>query len=496
MFELLLSSVIRVVSKGVWSSLDAVNTPANVVGAATATYKTDVFFVGGNDKTTGTELNTCYKYSVSSNTFTPIANLPMPLRGHKLIAGDNRLYVWGCSPTEANAARFYMYNIATNAWTTVAQPSAALSPGCENACLGNIGVDLYILGGARGAAADTGSVKFIRYNQLANTWTALADCPQVITHAAFKPYNNRFYAVYGSSDNGATPSNTLLEYNIATNVWSTKIADLSTVNTPSRLNPQVMLFGEALHFVSKGSDVISSYNPLTNVYVPDYKTRPSKWAETTGYVCQNKWYGLSDQGGVVYDPYDGMAKPSLVIIPFQEWYTNTAWATAFGYPTSGTDTWVGVNWYVIRYKGATWIIPEKSPRDEMDLNTGQAAMADNTRTVNGVSYSRFSTKSANVYTNDPWALNFGRIIRGYLPSIDGLTMADKIASFDQNTFGFGLSIPGKLTYNASWTNDTDGANATQTRGGADVGTRGSFNNFSGRAGVMPFIRVNSGPFPW
>lgn len=476
-----------------WTKLVAAGAPAAVDQMAVATYKADVYFLGGYDNTAQAETAACYKYSIKDNAFTPIANMPLPLRLHRVVAGVGKLYVWGGLSTSGYVTVFYEYTISTNAWRTLTVPTAATSPGSANVQMTNIGTDIYIMGGAQGNASVNGSANMVKYDTIANTWTARAAFPNAISNGCMNAADDKLFVAYGNYNNGANFQLDLVAYDPVANTWSVKLANIVGSDS-TRYGAKSAIFGSSIQYWA-GSAVnnnIVGYDYAENTFAPNLGIIKTEVRPGTGFVAQNKFYSLGSTTGTefwVYDPYAGKPKPSLVIIPYQEFYSATEFCTAFSMPATAASpvTQDGLNWILMRFDNQTWILPQKSLRKTADKASANY-IGGRAVTANGVSYRISGIPNPTEASTGNWAKLFGRVTLNFNPTAtNGIP---KLAKFSNATLGFSPAC-------YEWTTLSNGAYETQCVGGTSPSGIFSLHNTADRANLRPLILVNSPSLlPW
>jgi N-acetylneuraminic acid mutarotase len=122
-------------------------------------------FIGGSSVTNALRI-----YDIASNTWTSGANMPTS-PGVEAAAGavvDGKFYVMGGDDFNNGLNTNFIYDIATNTWTT----GATLPDSRTNTCgTANIGV-IYVYGGVM-LPAFTTTDTLLRYDPVANSWTNL-----------------------------------------------------------------------------------------------------------------------------------------------------------------------------------------------------------------------------------------------------------------------------------------------------------------------------------
>ena len=158
---------------------DVAPLPQTLFGPATATDGTYVYAIGGYHfpEAVGSTLNTVYRYTPGTNTWTTMAPMPQP----SLIASavyyppTNKIYVFGGATRTPDPVVIYdttlIYDIATNAWSagaTMPAPRYQMAAG-YNPADGKI----YLNGGFEETTIDTVQDTTWRYDPAANSFTEL-----------------------------------------------------------------------------------------------------------------------------------------------------------------------------------------------------------------------------------------------------------------------------------------------------------------------------------
>lgn len=478
----------------VWTKLSATGAPVGISDQAVATYKNDMYFVGGYDNVAAKEIASLYKFTPATNTFTKLADMPVAMRLHRCVMGVGKLYVWGGYDGNNYTSRFYIYTISSNTWATGTMPAAANRPGCAIAMMVNIGLDIYILGGANGDAPTAGTTNVVKYNPVANTWTTLPAMPGLVNNGSACVQDDKIFVAYGNNTNGTITNKSITCYDPITNAWTTKIADITT-SYGSRTGAKAALFGDEIFYWGgqSASLKMAKYNPSTNTFTDNIGTIPTQANQfSNGFKAKEKFYTIGSVTGTelwVYDPYAGKPKPSLVVIPFQEYMTASEFNTAGALSSNGTATYEGMNWVLLRFNNETWLLPQKPLRTNCPLDSSYAYSPSGTsKMILGVSMTWYGPANTTITAGEPWTELFSRVSKSFT-----FGSISKIAQWDSATLGFGAGA------NASyeWTRLANGAYDTWARGGSDPGAQGTtLNSTNGRANIRPLIKITSTNFPW
>ena len=157
------------------------------------------------------------RYDYTTNTWSNVAPLPVPLGQGSIGAWNGKIYVAGGfigGSSVTNALR--IYDIATNTWSSGA--NMPISPGVEAAAGAVWQGKFYVMGGDD--FTNSLNTNFI-YDIATNTWTTGAPLPDSRTNTYGTAYGAGVIYVYGGvSLPGFTTTDTLLRYDAVANTWT------------------------------------------------------------------------------------------------------------------------------------------------------------------------------------------------------------------------------------------------------------------------------------
>ena len=186
---------------GQWSTANATMSDYPYMGAG-ASYTDNtvsppvgyLFSIGGNTVSTlGTE---CYKYNMSTDTWTTIAPLPVKRLVSCAVVQGTNLYVVGGSDGTTYQTSVYKYDILANTWTTVASLPVTIGWGKAVAYGTNY---LYFAGGYDGT--NYLSTVYL-YDVALDTWTAATSMPAGVFGGAFAITGNTLVYTGGAVSAG------------------------------------------------------------------------------------------------------------------------------------------------------------------------------------------------------------------------------------------------------------------------------------------------------
>lgn len=190
-----------------WSALAPMPTPV-VLSALVYSPATNKFYsFGGGDVTDCSARNVTFIYDVASGTWTSGADMP---EGRLAFAGvgyhNGRIYLAGgdlsCdSSTSIPQSQIWIYDIASNSWTTGAAMPQALADGAS----GMVNGHLYVLGGVNSHQVVVSTI--YDYDIASNRWvTSTASLLNPTSQAGSAVANGRVWAIGGEDfNNPASP---------------------------------------------------------------------------------------------------------------------------------------------------------------------------------------------------------------------------------------------------------------------------------------------------
>lgn len=199
------------------------------------------------------------------------------------------------------------YDPATDTWTTKQQMLASR----ENASCAAANGKVYVFGGRDSSYSGT-KTSYV-YDPVANSWTALADMPETTYTSVAATANNKIYIV------GGTMSAGILEYDPATNIWSSSLTSPPTLRGqgPGAIvaNDRLYIIGGYLNVGLSTTTKNESYDPVSDTWKTHTDMPVSGMAN--GVVKDGKIYltvGSSSDAVYIYDPVADLwsSGPSLL----------------------------------------------------------------------------------------------------------------------------------------------------------------------------------------
>jgi N-acetylneuraminic acid mutarotase len=193
--------------------------PTARAGLVAATVNDDIYAIGGRNPN-AQSLATVERYNPDGYliAWSPMASLPS---GRSWPSGattiNGKIYVaGGYAPNGGRTSTLYVYNAATNTWSSKAPTPIATAHGASAAIDGR----LYVLTPPY-SSSDPQRTRLHRYDPGTNSWVARASAPVNLQSAVVGVINGKLYAAGGVNENGG-PHARLYVYNPSTNAWSRK----------------------------------------------------------------------------------------------------------------------------------------------------------------------------------------------------------------------------------------------------------------------------------
>ena len=219
-----------------------------------------LYTAGGQNGDGSIVYNQVSRYNSTTNTWSNVAPLPVPVSQAALGASGGKVYVaggftGGTSVTNA----LQIYDITTNTWSTGA--NMPTSPGVEAAAAAVVNGKFYVMGGDD---FNNGLNTNFIYNIATNTWTTGAALPDNRTNTYGTAASNGLIYVYGGVILPAfTTVDTLLRYDPVANSWT----NLGSAGTGGRGNyGGISPFGAGQLLIVDGSDGLFVATNTTHVF--------------------------------------------------------------------------------------------------------------------------------------------------------------------------------------------------------------------------------------
>ena len=218
---------------------------------------------GGYSFSAGGTINQFGKFNPATNTWTPLA--PVPDLNNAEASGVyapnvNKLFVFGgddpTTGTVVNTTR--IYDIATNTWSTgMPMPDVRAFMGS-----GYFNGKIYLVGGYTTGNVDPSFGQVWEYDPVANTFnTSRMSMPATLGGPGFGIINGHIY-IAGGRNLANTNLNTLYDYDIVANTWTTGANMPSGVNVPGSavIGGKLWVFGGGNPFTGSSTSPTSGSN--------------------------------------------------------------------------------------------------------------------------------------------------------------------------------------------------------------------------------------------
>ena len=216
---------------------------------------------GGYSFSAAGNINQFGKFDPVANTWTPLAPVPDLNNGEAsgvYAPNVNKLFVFGgenvATATVVNTTR--IYDIATNTWSTgMPMPDVRAFMGS-----GYFNGKIYLVGGYTTGNVDPSFGQVWEYDPVLNTFdTSRMSMPATLGGPGFGIINGHMY-IAGGRNLANTNLNTLYDYDIAANTWTTGANMPSGVNVPGSavIAGKLWVFGGGNPFLGSGTSPTSA----------------------------------------------------------------------------------------------------------------------------------------------------------------------------------------------------------------------------------------------
>ncbi|TVY65624.1 Kelch-like protein terF [Lachnellula suecica] len=197
-----------------------------------------LYIIGGIIASPFPTVTTVQKYTISTDTWTTVADLPIPLNHPNSAVVNGKIYVLGGLSTIDNpdlpfwnaTGDCFEYDPTPNTWTTIAQLPEGRQIG--SAAVGVKGNTIYLAGGIVNTNLtddEEGTVSvFTSYNVKTKKFKFLADLPEPRDHAGVGLIKGRLYVLGGRAYGHNNTKDTVFAYDIKNNSWTTGLAKMPT----------------------------------------------------------------------------------------------------------------------------------------------------------------------------------------------------------------------------------------------------------------------------
>jgi N-acetylneuraminic acid mutarotase len=172
-------------------------------------------------------------------------------------AVNNRIYVFGGADNPGNGlTNTRIYDIASGTWGIGAPMPAARN---RFAGMGYSNGKIYLAGGSSDITYANGQATLWEYDPVTNVWnTARANMPAPLLTGGFGVVNGHLYILGGANTSGVVV-NTTYDYDIAANTWTTRTAVPAALAGPGSavVGTNIIIFGGGTPFVG-GESVVNT----------------------------------------------------------------------------------------------------------------------------------------------------------------------------------------------------------------------------------------------
>lgn len=220
-----------------------------------------LYIFGGNDPVEEFPVLSIQAYNYSTNSWTTQASQLEAFRMNPAGVIGGKVYLsGGLVNTGDGFAALRILNVYDPVHDLLTRKADIPQPSAGGVT-GVIGGRLYLLIGSGGDFGTTFSRRFYRYNPATDAWTSLPSCPNVHRDGAGAVVNGKLYVAGGFDANGLSAKHDV--FDPATNQWKTvaPVPDARARGAGAALRGKVYLIGGV---GSSGLRRVYSYDPATN----------------------------------------------------------------------------------------------------------------------------------------------------------------------------------------------------------------------------------------
>jgi N-acetylneuraminic acid mutarotase len=241
-------------------------------------------------------------YDTTTNKWSSIPPIPVPLHHPNVAAVDNKLYVLGGIPSLINwtaSPVSFVFDASSNKWTSL-EP---LPNPRGSAAVGVHGKTVYLVGGlsAKGNAVNTVS----SFDTASGKWTSLSNTPlpDVRDHGGAAVVDNVFYYVGGrtGAQDRRKPDTWALDLTVSDKKW----VDKAKIPTPRGGIAVASIGGKIYTFGGEGNPGTAS-GVFSDVQV--YDTKTDTWSKEADMKHPRHGMGAAVVGERIYIPGGGIVQ--------------------------------------------------------------------------------------------------------------------------------------------------------------------------------------------
>lgn len=291
---------LRLISNGCWSTLSS--SPTALLDPGSASSNGFMYTIGG--KTPQGPVNSVYQYSISTDTWSQLADKPgLAVENPAAVALNNVIYVFGGStqPFSGAVTDAYKYDISSGIWSPIS-PMPTARGGIRAEVINGL---IYIAGGMDASGQSINTLEI--YNPATNSWSSGTSMNEVRDNPGTAVINGKLYVIGGRerTSSGTTINGTKSSaevYDPANNSWS-YIASMPTgrrTMVVSTIDEKIQVIGG--EYNSNDPDFMfnqnEEYDPIFNTWTP-LPSAPNPRHGAAFSTIDNALYvtGGGDRGG-------------------------------------------------------------------------------------------------------------------------------------------------------------------------------------------------------
>ncbi len=251
-----------------WQTVSSM--PAGLMRMTFVGVENNIIAIGGRTTaSSSTPVDAVNLYNTATNSWSALASLPVPLSSTDAVLLNNKIYVPGGITETSVLATHYVYDVATNAWTTAENtPFAASAYACAADTANNV---YYVTGGLNNATSPVTNVR--SFNVQTNNWAELPPLKTARYAHESALIDGKLYVAGGLGTVGGLTTGEVFDF--ASGQW-TNIAALSRQRAFAASAVYRDAQGNPFWVLAGGQDSTNSVS-LSSVEI--YDVRNNRWIQ-------------------------------------------------------------------------------------------------------------------------------------------------------------------------------------------------------------------------
>ena len=208
------------------------------------------------------------RYDPANNTWQTVAQAPVEMHHFQPVVHNQKIYIIGaftcCYPSEITLADIYIFDPATNTWSTNGTMPANRLRGSAGTLTYNN--KIYVIGGNTQGHSGGAVPWFDEYDPATGNWRVLPDAPNARDHVAVAMVGSKLVAAAGRQSDRSF-ANTVAAtdvFDFSTNSWLSSSHDIPT----ERAGTMAVTFNSMVYVIGGESGSLTSAHPTVEIFNP------------------------------------------------------------------------------------------------------------------------------------------------------------------------------------------------------------------------------------